>query len=80
MGVQFGAVTEAVAEINECRPLFLADFQDLGRNGIRVVVAEGTAGRASHFDRLGRHYYLRIGGDNTRYRELFAQLRRVYWI
>lgn len=35
------AVTEAIAEINECRSLFLADFQDLGRNGVRVVVAEG---------------------------------------
>jgi hypothetical protein len=34
-------VTDTIAEINECRSLFLADFQDLGRNGIRVVVAEG---------------------------------------
>jgi hypothetical protein len=34
-------VTDTIAEINDCRSLFLADFQDLGRNGIRVVVAEG---------------------------------------
>jgi hypothetical protein len=47
-------VTEAVAEINECRSLFLADFQDLGRNGIRVVVAEGLpAGPATSIDVAG---------------------------
>jgi hypothetical protein len=48
------AVTEAVAEINECRSLFLADVQDLGRDGIRVVIAEGLpAGPAAPIEVAG---------------------------
>jgi len=47
-------VTDAVAEINECGSLFLADFQDQGRSGIRVVVAEGLP--------VGQPTMIEVGG------------------
>jgi hypothetical protein len=33
-------ITE-IAEINDCRSLFLSDFQEAGQNSLRVQVAEG---------------------------------------
>ncbi len=31
----------AISEINDCRFLFLADIQELGRNSLKLVVTEG---------------------------------------
>ncbi len=31
----------AISEINDCRSLFLADIQELGRNSLKLVVTEG---------------------------------------
>ena len=46
-------MTETAAEINGCGSLFPADFQDLGGDGIRVVVAEGFPAGSAASIRVG---------------------------
>ena len=43
-------MTEQIAAINDCKYLFLAQIQELGRRGLRLVVEEGRP--AEHADPL----------------------------
>lgn len=41
LGANLVEVEDPIAEINECRSLFLADIQELGYNALQLAVAEG---------------------------------------
>jgi len=51
-------MTYVASEINECRSLFLAEIQELGRNSLKLVVAEGLA--------VGEPESIKVGGVEIR--------------
>jgi hypothetical protein len=74
-----GLVADPIGEINDCRSLFLADIQEMGRNSLQIAVAEGLpAGPPASIEVGGTIIRNRTPIEATDERRVFEIVWRSY--